>query len=171
MEQAQAFINFECYEDSVNLLGIAKIKLPDISWLTQQMQGAGIAGKYDAVLIGLMDAMELGLDFLSVTDDVVSLLAPKKHHIDLRAAQQYWDTVQVEQLVQADKYVLVVVPKSLSGGTVGPANPAEASGKYAVYRYEAYKDGKELWLLDPLNYICRVGGVDYLEPVRKALGK
>ena len=63
------------------------------------------------------------------------------------------------------------MPKSLSGGTVGPANPAEASGKYAVYRYEAYKDGKELWLLDPLNYICRVGGVDYLEPVRKALGK
>jgi len=171
MNQPQAYLEFEVYEDNINLLGVAKATLPEIAYLTQDITGAGFSGKIEAVLIGMMDAMTLKLDFRSCTDAAVQLMSPHKHHIDLRVGEQYWDNVNVDQDIQADKHVLIVVPKKMSPGTVAPASLADVSGEYAVYRYEGYKDGKTLWKIDPFNYICEVGGVDYMAKLRQILGK
>ncbi len=171
MNQPQAYLGFEVYEDNINLLGVAKATLPDIAYLTQSMTGNGFNGTIDAVLIGMMEAMTLKLEFRSCTDAAVHLMSPKKHHIDLRVGEQYWNNVAVEQDIQGDKHVLIVVPKKLSLGTIAPAGMADASGEYAVYRYEGYKDGKALWKIDPFNYICEIGGVDYTAKLRQVLGK
>jgi len=171
MNQPQAYLDFEVYEDNINLLGVAKATLPEIAYLTQDITGAGFSGKIEAVLIGMMEAVTLKLDFRSCTDAAVQLMSPHKHHIDLRVAEQYWDNVGVEQDMQADKHVMIVVPKKMSPGTVAPASLADVSGEYAVYRYEGYKDGKTLWKIDPFNYICEVGGVDYMTKLRQILGK
>lgn len=171
MKQPEAYIDFEVYEDSVNLVGVAKATPPDIAFLTQTITGAGITGNVEAVLIGMVEAMTLTLNFRSVTDAATKLAAPHKHTIDLRVAEQFWDTVAIEKNVQADKYVMVVVPKKTSPGTIAPASAAEASGEYSVYYYAAYKDGATLWEIDPFNQICNIGGLDYLADVRRALGK
>lgn len=171
MYQPEAYIDFEVYEDTDNLVGVAKATLPNIAFLTQAITGAGITGTIDAVLIGMVDAMTLTLNFRSVTDAATRLMAPKKHQIELHVAEQYWDTLAVNHEVWADKYVLTAVPKSTSPGTVAPASMTDTSGEYAVYRYAGYKDGKTLWEIDPFNQICMIDGVDYLAPVRKALGK
>ena len=169
--QPEAYIDFEVYEDNTNLVGVANATLPNITFLTQSITGAGIAGNVDAVLIGMVDAMTLTLNFRSPGGAAVQLSKPVKHNIDLRIAQQHWDTVNVEKVVTADKYVMVVVPKTLSPGAVAPAAPADASGEYSVYYYAAYKDGKTLWEIDPFNYICVFDGKDYMADVRRALGK
>lgn len=170
-KQPEAYIDFEVYKDSVDLLGVAKATLPDVAFLTQTITGAGIAGNIEAVLTGMVEAMTLGLNFRSVTDAATKLMAPVAHNIDLRVAEQYWDTVRTKKEVQADKYVMKVVPKNTKPGTVAPASAADTSGEYSVYYYAAYKDGKTLWEIDPLNYICAVDGVDYMADIRKALGK
>jgi len=171
MKKPQAYINFELYEDSVNLLGIAKVTLPNVTFLTQTVSGAGIAGNVEAVLAGMVDAMSTTINFLSATDAAVALASPKAHNIDLRVASQYWNTTSVEKDVQADKYVMVVIPKTTTPGSVAPAAQADASGEYTVNYYAAYKNGKKLWEIDPYNQICEIDGVDYLAPVRKAMGK
>ena len=51
------------------------------------------------------------------------------------------------------------------------AAAADASGEYSVYYFAGYKDGKQLWEIDPWNYICKINGKDYMKDVRKALGK
>jgi len=119
----------------------------------------------------MVDAMSLTLNFRSATDAAVSLMAPKRHNIDLRVAEQNWDTSKIAKTISADKYVMVVIPKSTKPGSVAPASAADASGEYSVYYYAGYKDGKKLWEIDPWNYICNIGGVDYMKDVRKALGK
>lgn len=171
MHQPEAYIDFEVYEGAVNFCGISKATLPDIAFLTQTITGAGIAGNIEAVLIGMVEAMTLGLNFRSVTDAATRLMTPEKHQLELRVAEQYWDTVNGKKNVQADKYVMVVIPKSTKPGTVAPASAADTSGEYSVYRYAAYKDGKTLWEIDPFNYICEIDGVDYMADVRRALGK
>lgn len=171
MKQPEAYIDFEVYEDGINLIGVANITPPDIAFLTQTITGAGIAGNIQAVLVGMTEAMTLGMNFRSVTGAAASLGEPRQHNLDLRVAEQYWNTAGAGKEVQADKYVMVVQPISTSPGQIAPAAASAASGSYSVYRYEAYKDGKELWVIDPFNYICRINGVDYMEPVRKALGK
>ena len=171
MKQPEAYIDFEVYEDSVNLIGVANITPPDITYLTQTITGAGITGNVEAVLIGMVDTMTLQMNFRSVTGAATSLSSPHKHQLDLRVAEQYWNTTSVEKEIQADKYIMVVVPRTTSPGQIAPASASAASGSYSVYRYEAYKDGKELWVIDPFNQICRINGVDYLADVRTALGK
>ena len=72
---------------------------------------------------------------------------------------------------QAVKHVLVVNPKKFAPGKLAPASSAEASGEYPVTYYATYIDGKKVLEIDILNFIYYVNGVDYLEDVRKALGK
>lgn len=171
MKQPEAIIDFEVFEDNVNFYGISKAALPNINFLVQQITGAGIGGNVDAVLHGMVDAMELGLNFRSPTASAVTLMEPRKHNIDLRVAEQEWDTVQTGRGIVADKYVLVIVPKNYQPGNIAPASQSDASGTYSVYYYAGYRDGKQLWEIDPFNYICKINGVDYMADVRRALGK
>ena len=45
----QSIINFAVYEDSIEYAGMAKATLPDVTFLTQSISGAGIGGNIDAV--------------------------------------------------------------------------------------------------------------------------
>ena len=118
-----------------------------------------------------MEAMTLSLNFRNATDGAIKLASPQRHNIDLRVAEQHWDTDKIRKGVTADKYIMVVIPKSTKPGSVAPASAADASGEYTVYYYAGYRDGKKLWEIDPWNYICNINGVDYMKDVRKALGK
>ncbi len=167
----QSTINFAVYEDSTEFLGMSKVTLPDVTYLTQSINGAGIAGNIEAVILGHFDAMTLGLAFRNTTKQVIRLSEPRRHNIDLRVAQQDEDTVKGQVVVRKVKHVFVVIPKSTKGGTVAPASPTDGSGEYAVRYWATYIDGKKVQEIDPMNFICYINGVDCLEPVRKALGK
>lgn len=170
--QPETYVDFEVYDaEEGNLVGVASATLPNVEFLVQSITGAGIGGTIEAVVVGMTNAMTLTLNFRSVTDAATKLASPKKHVLDLRNAEQYWDTVDAEKRIHADKFVMVCVPKTTTMGQVVPATTAAVSGEYTVYRYEAYNDGEELWLIDPFNYVCRIGGVDYSADIRAALGK
>lgn len=164
-------INFAVYEDSKEYLGAAEATLPDLNALTQTISGAGIAGNMESVILGHLDAMTLSLKFRSVTGQIMRLAEPRSHKLDLRIAQQDNDPATGTTGVKPLKHVFVVVPKSVKGGTVAPAAPTNASGDYAVSYWATYIDGKKVLEVDPANFIYVVNGVDYLAPVRKALGK
>lgn len=171
MNQPAAYINLEVYEDNVNLLGIAKVSLPDINFKTVTISGAGMGGDLEIPLIGMLENMTMGINFLSVTDAAISLMAPRKHQLDLRVAEQYWNVEQAESGFWGEKYVVIAMPKSIKPGTIAPASAAEVSGEFDVYYYAAYQKGKQLWEIDKRNLKCVVGGVDYTAELRKALGK
>lgn len=171
MKQHAAYINLEVYEDSVNMMGVAKVSLPDIGFKTVTVSGAGMSGDLEIPLIGMLESMTMTIDFLSTTSSAVSLMAPRKHQLDLRVAEENWDVENAEAEIQADKYVVVVMPKTIKPGTVAPATAADTSGEFSVYYYAAYKDGETLWEIDKRTMKCTIGGVDYSAELRKALGK
>lgn len=163
--------NFAIYEDAVEYLGMAEVELPEIAALTEEINGAGIAGNVEAVVIGNFEAMTLTLNFRTVTDATIRLNEPRIHIIEIRAAQQSENTATKQIDIDSMKYVLRVRPKKLAPGKVAVASPADASGEYAVTYYAIYKNGKKEVEIDQLNYIYYVNGTDYLANVRKALGK
>ena len=114
----ESVINFAVYEDSVEYVGMATATLPNLSALVQTISGAGIAGNVEAPILGHYDAMTLGLSFRTTTSQSVKLSEPRRHNIDLRVAQQVEDTVAGAVKVQNVKHVLVVVPKTETGGSV-----------------------------------------------------
>lgn len=169
--RTQAYNAFEVYEDGENLVGIAKVTLPTIPHQTQNINGAGISGNIESVVVGMIDVMNATFNFVSATEDAVRILSPKKHVLTLMASEQYWDTESAEKLFAADKIVILGAPKTLNPGDFAPATTPNVMVEYSVHRYEGYRDGTRLWLIDPFNYICEIGGVDYMADIRKAVGK
>ena len=167
----ESVINFAVYEDSVEYVGMAGVTLPNLAAIVQTPTGAGIAGNVEVPVLGHYDVMSLTLNFRTTTEHSVRLSEPRRHNIDLRMAQQIEDTVAGEVKVQSIKHVLVVVPKTDTGGSIAPAAPTNGSGEYSVRYWATYIDGAKVREIDPLNFICVVNGVDYLAHVRKAIGK
>ena len=167
----ESVINFAVYEDSVEYVGMAGVTLPNLAAIVQTLSGAGIAGNVEVPVLGHYDVMSLTLNFRTTTEHSVRLSEPRRHNSDLRMAQQIEAPVAGEVTVQSIKHVLVVVPKTDTGGTVAPAAPTNGSGEYSVRYWATYIDGAKVREIDPLNFICEVNGVDYLADVRKAIGK
>lgn len=170
-KQAAAYINLEVYEDSINLLGVARVQLPAIAYPCVTISGAGMMGEMEVPLYGMVSAMSTTITWLTPHGDAVRLMSPKKHQLDMRVAEEFWDVEDAEVGTWADKYVMIVRPKTTTPGTVAPMAAADSSGEYAVYYFAAYKDGEQLWEVDKRNMKCVIKGVDYMEPVRRALGK
>ena len=167
----QSTINFAVYEDAVELLGVASVSLPDISFATQELSGAGIAGSLETVIQSHLNAMTLSLNFRSTTKAALKLTGPYVHNIDLRVASNNLEEVTGNMYVKAARHFFRIVPKSYRAGSVAPATNADASGDYAVQYWKAVVDGETVIELDPLHFICRINGVDYAAPVKAALGK
>ena len=167
----ETVIGFAVYEDANEYLGMTEIALPEISNITEEITGAGIAGKIESVILGAIEAMTTTFNFRTVTPNAIKLNEPRPHNLDLRVAQQERDTTASKTNVVSVKHILTVTPKKLNPGKVAAASAAEVSGEYATSYYATYIDGEKVLEIDPLNYIYFVNGVDYLEPVRKALGK
>lgn len=171
MKVDQSTINFALYEDNTEYCGMAQVTVPSLTSLTQSISGAGIAGNVEAVIMGHFDALSTTLNYRTTTAQSVKLSEPRRHNIDLRAAIQDEDPVTGTVTVRTLKHVMVVIPKTESGGTIAPATPENGSGEFAVRYWATYLDGKKVREVDPFNFICMVNDVDYLDPVRKALGK
>ena len=164
-------INFAIYEDANEYLGMAEVSLPDLEYLTEELDGAGINGKVEEIIVGHLSAMSTTLNFRTVNNSTVRLLEPRVHKIDLRVAQQQMNNRTSETEVRSIKHIMRVKPKKTALGKVAAASTADVSGEYAVSYYAMYMDGKKNTEIDPLNFICIINGVDYLAAVRKALGK
>lgn len=164
-------INFAVYEDATEYLGMAEATLPDLEFLTEEISGAGIGGKVEEIIIGHLSAMTTTLNFRTVCKSAVRLLEPRVHKLDLRVAQQQMNNRTSETEVSTLKHIMKVKPKKTALGKVAAASTADVSGEYAVSYYAMYIDGKKNTEIDPLNFICIINGHDYLEEVRRALGK
>ncbi len=166
----QLTINYDVYEDGTRYDGTASVTLPDLSFIVQSMAGAGIGGNIEAVTPHL-DAMTCTINFREMTDEAISLTTPERHHLDLRVARQDEDCVNNAIKHTSIKHVMVVMPKQLTGGSLAPHSASNPSGQYAVRYFATYIDGKKETEIDPMNYICIIKGKDYLQSVRKALGR
>lgn len=167
----QLVTNFAVYEDAIDYYGMAEVEFPEISMLTEEIKGAGIAGNIEAVVIGHLEAMTATFSFRTVTDAAIKMTEPRIHNIDCRVAQQVHNTRTGQTTQEAVKHIMRTMPKKLAPGKAAPASTADVSGEHAVYYYAIWKNGKKVTELDPLNYICLINGTDYLAEVRKALGK
>ncbi len=170
-QQAAAYIQLEIYEDSVNLLGVAEVQLPSVAYPCVTIAGSGMMGNMEVPLYGMIDSMNMSIKWLTPHGDAVRLMTPEKHQLDMRVVEEFWNVEGADVGIWPNKYVVICRPKAFSPGTVKPMGSADTSGEYAVYYFAAYRDGRQLWEIDKRSMKCVIGGVDYMEPVRKGLGK
>ena len=59
-------ISFRVYHDGTDQIGVATIDLPELSYMTESLSGAGIAGEIDSPTLGMTESMTLIMSFNSV---------------------------------------------------------------------------------------------------------
>lgn len=158
---SQMVVDFNIYDKNEKMIGVSKVTMPTLQWVSQQMQGAGIAGTVEVIARGMMDAMTLGLDLRMCGEEAYKLTTPEVHTITLRNAEQYEDPVLGQIKVEGIKHVFGVMPKSLNPGSVAQASTHDGSSQFAVRRWACYFNGIRVLEIDQLNGICYMYGVDY----------
>lgn len=170
MKVPEKLINFRVYEGGDDLIGIADVTLPNLEAMTETVKGAGIAGEVESPVLGHYSSMELELNWRTLAKPNVLLAQPKGVKLDLRGAQQVYDSAAGEYKVSPAKVVVSGVPKTTELGKLDVGTTSDTKTTLEVNYIKVTIDGNDVLELDKFNYICNIGGVDYLAEVKEALG-
>lgn len=170
MNVPEKMINFRVYHDGKDFIGTSDVTLPKLEPLTQTVKGAGVAGELETPVLGHYKSMEVELDWRTLSKNQISLIKQKGITLDLRGAVQTYDRGTGEYVPSAVKIVVRGVPKGFDIGKMAMGETMDTKTTLECDYIKMTIDGEEQIELDKYNYICKIGGVDYLEGVREALG-
>ena len=164
-------INFEVYDSfRRQLLGIAEVELPEFSAMTDEVAGAGIAGKIDLPSLGQFDSMVVKLAWRQTTAQAMGLLAPVEHSLGIYAANQTHNPALGSVVTEQLRIELRGLTKSHSTGKLNGAK-MDAATEIEVLAISIFVDNAPIVVFDKLNFIYAINGVDYLAAVRVAMGR
>ncbi|MBR4641577.1 MAG: phage major tail tube protein [Selenomonadaceae bacterium] len=163
-------INYEVFVDGGRCLGTGSVELPELTYLTQDIKGAGIAGNYSAPTLGHLDSLELKLTFRALYESPIALMEQKAVILSLRGAVQQYDSANgtLKPLP-----VRIDARGRIKGGAMGKFEPSELMDTEITFECDVISvkvNNIEYFMHDKLNFVNRVNGQDYLASVRLALG-
>lgn len=166
----EKLINFRVYQDGTDLVGIADVQLPSLDSMTETVKGAGIAGEIESPTVGHYSSMELVLNWRTLEKSNVLLAAPGGVHLDLRGAIQKYDSGEGKYIKPSVKVVVRGMPKKTDLGKLDVGATMDVSNTIEVNYIKIDVEDKTLVEIDKYNYVCVIGGNDYMKEIRTALG-
>ncbi|WNA15506.1 tail tube protein [Acinetobacter phage HFM1] len=165
----ERLINFNVYNSTKVMLGVADVELPEVTKMTDTLSGAGIGGEIESSVLGHFESMEAVINFRTVQKEAVELLSSRSRQITLRGVQQVHDASTGETLIQRVRATMNVQNKGFALGTFAPAANTDSSGTYEVTYLALYIDDQEVLVIDKFNMVFKVNGVDELLAVRRGI--
>ena len=152
------------YVDGVLSAKDVTITLPAVTLMTADFKAMGT---YTAPMTGQIEAMEASITKIGVDYGLRNIVKLQSKTLEVRWAQdvKYADGSSKTEGCKA----FMRVPKLIPGLSVDPGNLSENEITLAVSRYQLFVAGTEFWLIDQLNTIMRVDGVDYVKDLRSVL--
>ena len=166
----ESLIQAEVYDMGARLLGIASVDLPELTFMTAEVSGFGVAGKLEVPVTGATDSLELKLQWRTLYQPAVKMLKHGAVSLSLRAALQNYDASKGEVKIVP---LRIDVRGRVKSATLGSLKPAEAMENETTIELDYLKiivDGKTTAEVDKYNYKYRLDNLDYLSDVRKAVG-
>lgn len=169
-EVVQQNVNYEVFVDGTRYLGTASIDLSEVNYITEEITGAGVAGKIDVPTISHIENIELTLHWRSIFERPMRLLAQNAYILDLRAAIQHYDAANGTMRPVPVRIACRGLVTGTTLGTLEPASNTETESKFNLDYIEITVDGQRLFLHDKFNFRHEVAGKDFMAQVRSALG-
>ena len=163
-------VNYRVYKDGNHQLGIATVDLPDLSYMTDTLSGAGIAGEIDTAVIGHLQSMSLTINWRAVTPQALNLLSTEGTDLIFRGSQQYLDNATNKLVAKGVKVTVKTLPKTVGLGSLEVGASAGTTSELEVSYLKIEIDDNETIEIDKLNFICKINGTDLLADVRTQLG-
>lgn len=151
-------------------VGVADVTLPKISYMTDTISGAGIAGEVETPTIGHLGSIEFGVTWRTINADLINMAAPVIHNIEFRGAQQVINPGDELFTVEPIRIVVRGIPKEVDLGKGQIASKTDSENTLEVIYLKVEVNDKTELEFDKFNYICNIGGTDYYQLIREALG-
>ena len=141
------------------------VTLPGVTPVTADFRAMGTM---TMPILGQIEAMEAAITKIGVDLGLRTLVTPESKTIEFRWAQDV-KTSDGSTKTEGCKAFIRAMPKTIPGLSVDPGSASENELTFAVSRYQLFVDGAEFWLIDQLNQIMRIDGVDYCKTIRSLL--
>lgn len=168
MKVPQVINKFNLYRNGTKLIGTSgEVELPEITNLTDTIEGAGTGGNLEVPVIGLTDTMDMQIPFTTLSRDAFSLMNPgETADLALNGAIQCMDggtgKVGYSQMSVSVRGLV----KTFTPGTVKAGAKMESSVTLSLSYYKIVIDGTTMLEIDKLNGVYIVDGEDILKEVR-----
>ena len=163
-----AIVAHRFFDNGVEVDDNVSCQLPSIENGSTEVKGAGILGALDMPSSAQLNAMTFSASMRSMTKQNITCSAPGTHNIELRFVKDV-KTDNGEMVPQGTKIFITGVFKKYDPGKVEENGTMDGSIEYEVLRYRIIINGEEVLLIDKVNFIYKVNGIDYMEKVRAAL--
>lgn len=159
---------FNAYKNGKQLIGVAgELTLPEVTSLTDSMEGAGTGGNMDIPVVGLVDDMEMEISFMSLCEDVFSIMDPTEAaDITLNGALQGADAGTGAVGYQDISISVRGLVKKFTPGTMKSGGKMGSSVTLGLSYYKLVQNGRTMMEIDRFNGVYTVNGHDVLKDVR-----
>ncbi|MUV06882.1 phage tail protein [Planococcaceae bacterium Storch 2/2-2] len=166
----ETLVAYRMFDEEGELQGIADIDLPDLSYLTRELKGAGVAGVVDVPIFGHFESLTATINWRTMIADSMKLMRPGRRLFECRSASQIQDAGTGGYTISAEKIIMGGLVKKGEMGKREVGEGSESSNEFEITYLKIVQDGKTITEIDKLNYICTIDGLDYMDKVRTALG-
>lgn len=145
------------YSEGKRVARDTSVTLPEVAAMTADLQAMGT---FSLPIWQLINHMETAITKVGVDEGLVSLIKPDMKPLEFRWAQTITDANGNTKEVGCKAFIKGIPNKIPSIGLeVGATSEGEVT--IATTRYNLFVDGQEMFLIDRLAGIVRIGGKDY----------
>ena len=163
--------DMRCYIDgNDDCISASSVDLPDLSSMTTDVKGIGIAGTISAPIHGHFESLEVKVNWQVPTKTAMRYHGGKAIKFEAYSDVQGFDSGAEEYT--HDRYRVVVRGrvKNYSSGSLEAGNTSGSSTTIEVHYLKLEYGGETLAEIDKYGYKAVIGGVDILAPIRKNIG-
>ncbi len=141
------------------------ITLPSVTHITSEYRAMGTI---TMPMPGQIEAMEMAITKIGIDYGLRKLMKLESKTLEVRWAQDVKKN-DGSSKVEGCKAFLRATPLGIPGLSIDPGSASENEITASVTRYQLFVGGEEFWLVDQLNQILRVDGVDYAKAITSLL--
>ena len=147
------------YSEGKRVARDTSVTLPEVAATTADLQAMGT---YSLPIWQLINHMETAITKIGADEGLVSLIKPDMKPLEFRWVQTLTDANGNTKEVGCKAFIKGIPNKIPSIG-LEVGTPSEGEVTIATTRYNLFVDGKEMFLIDRLAGIARLGGKDYAD--------
>lgn len=165
----EAVNNFNLYLNGSRLLGITgEVNLAELASITQEVNGTGVLGTYNAAIVGFFEHISQEIPFRMFGNEAMKLYDQTEPiDLTLRAAKQ--STVKATGALEVSGLRIVFRGKAenLAIGTIRQGGQTDSSITIGETYILIEDNGVKLLELDKLNEVFIVNGEDQLAKIKQ----
>lgn len=159
--------NYNVYLDGPRLLGVeADATLPKLENIGDTLSGAGVLGEVEIPVEGAFKSISVETTFRTINRAMFTAASAGLHTLTFRGSQEVLDFASGGVVKQPVRVETQGMCKGIDLGKLTGGKPTDSKLTQEIIFLAVYVDNEECLLLDKINYIYRIMGVDQLAQTR-----